>query len=180
MRTHISSRVLSYDPTSDLLFKYLFEVKQTLIPFLNWILHLAPNHQIVDLTYLGQEENRSNPIHRGVIFDLRVLDQQGVTYNVEIQKADEPAFLLRGLYYATRLMSKQLQKGDSFFKLQPTSVVLLTLFDLYPDELGTRVFWMTPYEVSAQTKGLNSEEMRAFQLSNHPNGYSLEGIKNSN
>ena len=92
MRTHISSRVLSYDPTSDLLFKYLFEVKQTLIPFLNWILHLAPNHQIVDLTYLGQEENRSNPIHRGVIFDLRVLDQQGVTYNVEIQKADEPAF----------------------------------------------------------------------------------------
>ena len=35
---------------------------------------------------------------------------------------------------------------------------------------------MTPYEVSSQTKGLNSEEIKAFQLPNHPDAFPLEEL----
>ena len=140
-------------------------MKDTLIPFLNWILHLPNDQHITDLTYLGHEDGIHHHSHRGIIFDLRVRDQQDQIYNLEIQKANDPSFLLRGLYYGSRLISKQLSKGDSFFQLKPTHVVLLTLFNLYPDAQSARVFWMVPHEISSHTKGLNAEEMRDFQLS---------------
>ena len=171
MRTHISRHVLQFDPTSDVLFKYIFEVSHTLIPFLNSILHLPKDHHIKDITYLGHEGGVQHDQHRGIIFDLRVCDQQGKMYNLEIQKSNDPAFLLRGLYYGTRIISKQLIKNQSFLNLKPTHVVLLTLFDLYPDEQSSRVFWMTPYELSTQTKNLNTDEMKDFLLSNHPDGF---------
>ena len=115
MRTHISSRILRFDPTSDTLFKYIFEVKSILIPFLNHLLHLAPDRHIKDVDYLSQEHGVHHHSHRGIIFDLRVKDQQDMIYNLEIQKANDPSFLLRGFYYGSRLISKQLKKGDSFF-----------------------------------------------------------------
>ena len=153
-RTHVSKELLRFDPTSDILFKYLFEAKTLLIPFLNHVLHLPEHRQIIELTYQTQEQTAYFYEHRGIIFDIKVEDQEGRIYEIEIQRASESFFLLRGFYYGTRLIAKQLKTGDTYFNLKPTVVLLLTTFDVYPDDVGARVFHMTPYQLSKKLKSL--------------------------
>jgi len=162
--------LLRLDCTLDVVFKYLFEDAELLMGFLNRVLHLQEGELITALQYLDRAGGPQRLGHRGVIFDLLVTDQAGVTYEVELQRLDQGAQLSRVFYYGARLLSAQLSEGDDFSQLKPVRVVLLTRFELFPDPHPARTFYPTPYLISAATQGLNLEGRAplnvGFDLSN--------------
>ena len=147
----IPERVLRLDPTYDLLFKYLFDDELLLTGLLNRALHLQEGELITELTYLDREVSPQHQQHRGVIFDLLVTDQRGERYEVEVQRRDEGAQLVRALYYGARLLSAQLTSSAPFAELLPVRVVMFTKFSLFPDPHPARTFYPTPYLINEES-----------------------------
>ena len=91
----ISRRAQRLDPTLDPTFKYLFRDEELLKELLNRVLHLPDGERLTALTYQEGAQPPEGEERRGVIFDLLVTDQRGRRYEVEIQRHDKGAQLLR-------------------------------------------------------------------------------------
>ena len=147
-----------FDPTYDVLFKYLFEDEELLKGLLNRVLHLQEGELIAALTYLDRQPSPDQHEHRGVIFDLLVTDQADKRYEIEIQRSDVGAQLNRALYYGARLLGAQLREGEGFDELLPVHVVMFTKFTLFADVHPVRTFYPTPYLVNEASSQLTLEE----------------------
>ena len=89
-----------------------------------------------------------------MIFDLLVTDQRGRRYEVEIQRHDKGAQLLRAQYYGARLLGAQLSEAEDFALLTPVRVVMFTRFELFPDPHPARTYHLTPYLITEQQSHL--------------------------
>ncbi|MBM4292879.1 MAG: Rpn family recombination-promoting nuclease/putative transposase, partial [Deltaproteobacteria bacterium] len=156
----VARRALSIDPTLDPAFKYLFNDPELLMGLLNRVLHLPDHEQITALTYLNTAHGPDHDERRGVIFDLLVTDAQGARYEVEVQRNDKSAQLLRAQYYGAKLLAAQLKEGQGYTELKPVRVIMFTRFDLFPDPHPARTYHPTPYLISAQESHLPLEERR--------------------
>lgn len=107
------------NPYTDFGFKKLFGTplnKDLLISFLN---SLFDGKEVVrDLTYLNDESLGNGYGDRRAIFDVYCENEQGETFIVEMQKAEQQFFKDRSVFYSTFPIQNQGKKGIWNFKLK--------------------------------------------------------------
>ena len=114
----IMSRYL--DPKADVVFKKVFgEHPHLLKSFLNAVLPLPNDGQIVELVYLSNESTPKIPALKRTIADVRCTDQQGRIFIVEMQIEWTDSFKQRLLFEAGQALVKQLKTGEHYHLLQP-------------------------------------------------------------
>ena len=124
------------NPKTDYAFKKIFgsEASQDiLISFLNAILDLTGNDAIVEVAIL---DPRLAPKIEGMkdsYLDVRVKDQRGRSYIVEMQVLNVEGFEKRVLYNACKAYVNQLSKGDPYSLLSDVVAVTITDFTMFPD-----------------------------------------------
>jgi len=109
------------DPKNDLVFKKIFGEHPLLLKdFLNALLPLPDDGQIIDLSYLQPEQVPMTPLsYRRGIVDVKCIDQQGRTFIVEMQMFWTTVFRQRMLFNASQAYVQQLAPGQDFRLLQP-------------------------------------------------------------
>ena len=107
------------NPYTDFGFKKLFGTplnKDLLISFLN---SLFEGKEVVrDLTYLNGENLGNGYGDRRAIFDVYCENEQGETFIVEMQKAEQQFFKDRSVFYSTFAIQNQGKKGIWDFNLK--------------------------------------------------------------
>ncbi len=115
------------NPFTDFGFHRIFgqEVhKELLIDFLNEL--LKDERHIVDITFLNPIQQPETIEDRGVIFDIHCRDDKGGLFVVEMQNGAQPYFYDRGIYYLSRAISNQGEKGKDWkFSLCPVYGIFL-------------------------------------------------------
>jgi predicted transposase/invertase (TIGR01784 family) len=116
------------DPKNDLVFKRIFgEHPHILRSFLNALLPLSDEEQIVSLEYLPAEQVPQIPTRKNSIVDVRCMDKNGRQFIVEMQMNWTSAFMQRMLFNASKAYVRQLDKSENYALLQP--VIGLSLLD---------------------------------------------------
>jgi predicted transposase/invertase (TIGR01784 family) len=108
---------------NDLVFKYIFgneKNKKILISLLNVILKLETGSKIKNITFLDTFNLKEFRDDKSTILDIKAKDETGKFYNIEMQVIPESYYIERVLYYYSKLYSKQLKRGDKYYKLQKT------------------------------------------------------------
>lgn len=116
------------DPKNDMTFKKVFgEHPRLLRSFLNAMLPLPPDRQVVSLEYLSPELVPQIPMMKNSIVDVRCVDASGRHFIVEMQVLWTDSFYNRVLFNASKAYVKQLKTGENYHLLQP--VYSLNLID---------------------------------------------------
>ena len=127
------SEPLGIDPCVDIVFHKLFgdpNHEAVLIHFLNavlgWAVPIAratvQNPFAPDL-YQGQ---------RGLVLDIRAEDEQGRTYQIEMQRRNDLALSQRMLWSWARIYGTELGKSEDHAALRPVIAVWICEADLFP------------------------------------------------
>ncbi len=108
------------DPKADVVFKKIFgDHPHLLKSFLNAVLPLPLDNQIVELSYLPTEQVPHIPAFKRTIADVKCKDAKGRVFIVEMQIDWTESFKQRLLFGASQAIVKQLEKGENYKLLQP-------------------------------------------------------------
>ena len=119
-------------PTTDFTFKKIFGTEQNkrfLIKFLNDFVSRFTGG-IVDVTYLQTEQYGLKESERKAVFDILCTDQDQRNFIVEMQRAPQPDFAERSVFYLCRAVSASMEKGVLGYSIYPTYSVNLLDFEL--------------------------------------------------
>ncbi|CAK6516512.1 Rpn family recombination-promoting nuclease/putative transposase [Rickettsia helvetica] len=123
------------DPTNDIAFKKLFTDKTRLLSFLNNIMRLPEELRIIGLEYISNEQVPDLGQNKRSIVDVKVRDNSGSIYIVEMQNGYADAFLARVQFYGYIAFSSQLKRGKEYADLAPVVMVVITSgFQALPEE----------------------------------------------
>lgn len=123
------------DPTNDVAFKKLFSNKDRLINLLNSILRLSERNKIKELDYIPQEQMPLFLDGKRSIFDLKVKDETGRWYIIEMQRKMERDYINRVQFYGSYSYVNQIEQGVSHKDLLPVVVISIIGKKMFPDEL---------------------------------------------
>ena len=84
------------------------------------------------VTLRGICENCRSRIDKRIILDVRVEDEVGTFYNVEVQKESEPDFRERMLFGWAETYGSLLLRGEGYDKLCPVRSIIITEFSIFP------------------------------------------------
>ena len=101
------------DATNDVAFKKLFSNKDRLINLLNSILKLSEGNRIRELEYIPQEQMPLFLDGKRSIFDLKVKDEAGRWYIIEMQRKMERDYINRVQFYGSYSYVNQIEQGVS-------------------------------------------------------------------
>ena len=137
--TYLTDRYVNF--FTDYGFKRLFGEepnKDLLRDFLNELLK-DEQGEIINLTYLKDENLGNTALDRKAIFDLYCENERGEKFIVELQKAKQDFFKDRSVYYATFPVQQQAQRGDWNYELKAvyTIGILDFVFEEDKDEPDT-------------------------------------------
>ena len=124
--------------TSDIVFQYIFSSKgseECLLPFLNAIQGSVGKPLAKSVEIQNPFSLKKFLTDKKSILDVKAMDEQQRTYDVEIQTCSEAAFRNRILFYWSRLYAAALPEGKDYTELQPVISIVLTRFALFHDEL---------------------------------------------
>lgn len=122
------------DPKADLTFKKVFgEHKELLISFLNALLPLPAEKEIVSLEYLSPELIPVNPDKKDTIVDVRCTDNNGRQFLVEMQMYWTDAFKQRALLNTCKAYSLPADRGKEYGKLKPVYTLSLVNDIAFPE-----------------------------------------------
>jgi predicted transposase/invertase (TIGR01784 family) len=123
------------NPFTDYGFKLLFgeePSKPLLMDFLNELLK-EEQGEIVELTYLKNEQLGSGVLDRRAVFDLYCTSETGEKFIVELQKTKQKFFKDRTVYYSTFPIREQAKTGSEWdFELK--KVYMIAILDFVFDE----------------------------------------------
>jgi len=146
------------NPFTDYGFKRLFGVepnKDLLLDFLNELLK-EEQGQIVELTYLKNENIATTELNRKAIFDLYCTNEKGEKFIVELQKTKQKFFKDRTLYYSTFPILEQAKRGSSWdFELKKVYVIAILDFVFEEDA-------DTPDKFRYDIKLIDAETQKVF------------------
>ena len=118
------------NPFTDVGFKRIFgqEInRDLLIDFLNDL--LKGQRRICEIRFLDKELLGTTVEDRNCIYDIYCRDERGAEFIVEMQNRQQANFRERALYYVSRAISNQGEKGDDWkFKLMPVYAVFFMNF----------------------------------------------------
>ena len=124
------------NPKTDYAFKKIFgseASRDILISFLNAILDLSGDEAIIDVVILDPRLVPKIDGMKDTYLDVRVQDQRGCSYIVEMQVLNVEGFEKRVLYNACKAYVNQLGKGDPYHILSEVVAVTITDFTMFPD-----------------------------------------------
>ena len=122
------------DPKADLTFKKVFgEHKELLISFLNALLPLPDDKEIVTLEYLPSEMVPVNPDKKDTIVDVRCKDRDGRQFIVEMQMYWTNAFKQRALLNTCKAFSLPADRGEKYSELKPVYTLSLVNDIAFPE-----------------------------------------------
>ena len=114
------------DPKADLTFKKIFgERKDLVISFLNAMLPLEEDEEILEIEYLPAELVPETPLRKNTIVDVRCKDNKGRVFIVEMQMNWSSEFKQRVLYNASKAYVRQIETGHSYHLLKPVYCLAL-------------------------------------------------------
>ena len=149
------------DPKADVVFKKIFgEHPKLLISFLNALLPLPANSQIVTLTYLQNEQVPVIPEFKRTIADVKCTDVQGRVFIVEMQMNWTDHFKQRLLFGTSQAFIKQLDKGEGYKFLQPVYGLGLVA-EIYEK---TTPNWYHHYQLIKKGDAQHSDVIEHLQL----------------
>ncbi|HMC64499.1 MAG TPA: Rpn family recombination-promoting nuclease/putative transposase [Gemmataceae bacterium] len=125
--------ILGIDPKIDYAFKRLFGLdrnRDILIDLLHAV--LEPADPIADVEILNPFNPKETEEDKLSIVDIKVRDQRGRLFNVEMQMVVYPALPKRLLYYWSRVYHQQLHEGEDYESLQPTISICFLDDVLFP------------------------------------------------
>lgn len=120
------------DPKADLVFKKIFNDHPHLLKsFLNAVLPLPEDRQIVELEHLPVEQVPKIPVFKRTIVDVKCKDREGRIFIVEMQIQWTDSFMQRLLFGAANAYVKQLSVGEEYDLLNPVYGLALinSIFD---------------------------------------------------
>ena len=121
------------DIKNDIAFRKIFgneNRKEVLISFLNAVLLLHNNYKIVAVDILTPYQLPDIKGGKVTIVDVKAKDQNHKTYIVEMQVAEVDGFDKRVLYYASKIYSAQIERGDQYEQLKPTFFIGILDFEV--------------------------------------------------
>ncbi|MFP3012317.1 MAG: Rpn family recombination-promoting nuclease/putative transposase [Rickettsia sp.] len=123
------------DPTNDSLFKKIFRDLERLKEFINAVLELPEGFRIKEIEFIPVEQVPIIDKGKKSIFDLKVKDEAGSWYIIEMQKRNESDYLKRVQYYSAHSYVQQLTKGIKHKDLLPVIVISLIKTKMFDDEV---------------------------------------------
>ena len=121
------------DVKNDIAFRKIFgneNRKEVLISFLNAVLLLENDRKIVFVDILTPYQLPALKGGKVTIVDIKAKDQSDKNYIVEMQVAEVDGFHKRVLYYASKSYSSQIERGDSYEKLNSTFFIGILDFEI--------------------------------------------------
>lgn len=155
--------------TNDLVFKAVFgrdqeESKKALIPLLNQLLEMEED-PIKDIIYKNPFSLEGNIASKESVMDIKVETSKGTLIDVEMQvDVRGHTYVNRSVFYAGKLLSQQLDRGDTYRSLRRTvvlSILVEPLFRHHNRLLST--FWIKEKDTNEVLTELL--EIRFFELS---------------
>ena len=113
------------DPTNDFAFNRVFADKARLINFLNALMELPKEHQIVQIDYIPQEQMPELMHRKQGLVDLKCQDKAGNIFIVEVQNGYERHLLECMQFYAASAYTGQLERGMAYKDLYPVFVIII-------------------------------------------------------
>ncbi len=110
------------DVKNDVAFRKIFgneQKKVILISFLNAVLGLEGQDRVKEVTLLNPFQLPRIAGEKSSIIDVRVTDEKGLTFIVEMQVAEPAGFDKRVLYYTSKDYAGQINIGEEYPKLRP-------------------------------------------------------------
>ena len=125
------------NPRTDLAFKKIFgsaKSKDILLSFLNAILGLSPEYQLIEITILDPYLAPKIAGMKDSYLDVRAEDQSGKSYIIEMQVLNVESFEKRILYNACKTYANQLNSAEGYHLLTDVIAVTITNFVLFPEK----------------------------------------------
>jgi predicted transposase/invertase (TIGR01784 family) len=120
------------DIKNDIAFRKIFgnETKtEILISFLNAILKLEGNKQIIEVEILNPYQLARIAGSKSSILDVRAKDKTGSSYIVEMQVTDKKGLDKRIIYYSAKGYASQLDASENYYKLKPVIFIGILNFE---------------------------------------------------
>lgn len=124
------------NPKTDFAFKKIFgseESRDILLSFLNAILELEHPYCIQEVQILDPYLAPKIKGMKDTYLDVRVKDEQGRSYIVEMQVLNVAGFEKRVLYNACKAYANQIQKGENYHALTAVVAITITDFTMFDD-----------------------------------------------
>lgn len=129
--------------TSDTLFAYLMQDEEVCKGIVERIL----GRKIKKISYPeGHKEIRELLSDKSVILDVYFTDEEGVKYNVEMQRANVGNIPKRSRYYHSKIDSLKTKVGTPYNKLEKSYVIFICGFDLFKKDKPLYTFRKTCLE----------------------------------
>ncbi len=126
------------NPKNDVVFQKIFGAKENeklLISLLNSILEPMGNGKIKSITLEEKALNVSLIASEKLsILDINVTTENSTHINVEIQLINQYNMIKRTIFYLSKMILKQLVKGDNYNQLNKTITINILDFDYINDE----------------------------------------------
>ena len=121
------------DITNDIAFRKIFgndSKKKSLISFLNAVIDLPKNEQIIDVEITNPYQLGKLSGGKSTIVDVKAKDEKGNIFIVEMQVAEFDFFNKRILYYTSQSYVSQIDKGVQYNKLRPVYFIGILEFEI--------------------------------------------------
>lgn len=121
------------DITNDIAFRKIFgseSKKKSLISFLNAVIDLPQNEQIIDVEITNPYQLGKLSGGKSTIVDVKAKDEKGNVFIVEMQIAEFDFFHKRILYYISQSYVSQIDKGVEYNKLKPVYFIGILEFEI--------------------------------------------------
>ena len=121
------------DITNDIAFRKIFgndSKKKSLISFLNAVIDLPKNVQIIDVEITNPYQLGKLSGGKSTIVDVKAKDEKGNIFIVEMQVAEFDFFHKRILYYTSQSYVSQIDKGVQYDKLRPVYFIGILEFEI--------------------------------------------------
>jgi predicted transposase/invertase (TIGR01784 family) len=118
------------NPKNDVAFKKIFgdeNHKPVLISFLNAVLNLSGEKEIVDVDILNPYQTPHLALLKYTLLDVRATDRRGIHFIVEMQNERVPGLRKRFQYYAAKSYAQQIERGEDYPKLN--QVIFIGILD---------------------------------------------------
>ena len=142
-------------------FKRVFGDEEVMTAFLTDL--LQPKSPISKITFLDKELDGLSQYERGVVYDLLCRTEDGGEFIVEMQNRSQPHFADRILYYLSRSLSSQVERGDKEwdFTLKPVYCICFLNFHLKGFKPRTQ---RTVQLKVKETEEVFSDKLKVFTL----------------
>ena len=126
------------DPKNDVVFQKIFGMKkhkEILISFLNSLLYFKGENEIKEVTFEEKKMDVSLIANEKIsILDLHVVTESNLNINVEIQLINQYNMIRRTIFYMSKMLLSQLQKGEDYSSLNRTITINILNFTYLKDD----------------------------------------------